>query len=261
MTGSDDMNKRVLQHVVLSCSLFLMFVFCASLWLEKYVPIHDKNTRTVASVEDQKIMYLTFDDGPSKHTQAVLDILDRYHIKATFFVTGENPDYYDMIYETFKRGNAIGVHTFSHNYEKIYASKQAYLKDMDEMNALIKKQIGHRVNIVRFPGGSSNTVSRNYHNGIMSELSKTIVDKGYQYYDWNASNGDGNSNMDSNTLVSTAMREIGVQNIVMLLMHDGTGNEATIQALPQIIESLQAKGYEFRVIDNATPVFHHHISN
>lgn len=260
IAGCDNMNKKVWRDVSISCVLFLLFVFALSWWMQKYVPIQE-STESVANIEDKKVVYLTFDDGPSLHTKEVLDILDTYKVKATFFVTGENPDYYDMIFEEFKRGNAIGIHTFSHDYGKIYASEKAYLEDMDKMNALIKKQIGHRVTVMRFPGGASNTVSRNYQSGIMTSLVKAINDRGYQYYDWNASNGDGDCYKDSSTLVETAIREIGEQTNVMLLMHDGSGNKATVEALPQIIEALQQRGYEFRIIDSSTPVFHHHIAN
>lgn len=254
------MDKRVVRSVSISCGVFILLVFLASMWLRTYLPSND-STQTMADVQDKKVIYLTFDDGPSKNTQKVLDILDKYKVKATFFVTGENPEYADMIYEAFHRGNGIGIHTFSHDYAQIYASEEAYLEDMNKMNALIKKQIGHRVNIMRFPGGASNTVSRNYRSGIMTTLSKTLMQKGYQYYDWNASNGDGDCYQDSSSLITTAIREAGEQNNVMMLMHDGSGNDATVEALPRIIETLQAKGYEFRVIDNATPVFHHHIAN
>ena len=254
------MDKKLWRDVTISCTLFVLFVFVLSWWMQSYVPLQE-NVQRVSKSEDSKVVYLTFDDGPSENTKAVLDILDANKVKATFFVTNENAEYSDMIFEAFQRGNGIGIHTYSHDYGTIYASEEAYIKDMDAMNALIKKQIGHRVTIMRFPGGSSNTVSRNYKQGIMTSLSNMILDRGYQYYDWNASNGDGNANLSSDTLVETALREIGEQNTIMMLMHDGAGNKATVEALPAIITALKEKGYVFKTIDASTPMFHHTIAN
>lgn len=230
-------------------------------WAQTYVPMKEEST-AVAKNEDKKTMYLTFDDGPSKNTQKVLDILDEYHVKATFFVTGSNPKYYDEIKKAYDKGHGIAIHTFSHDYKKIYSSEDAYFKDVEKMNALIKKQIGHTVKALRFPGGSSNTVSRKYQNKIMSVLTESVLSKGYQYYDWNASNGDGNCYANSSALISTAKKEVRGKNEIMMLMHDGTGNHATVEALPAILKDLIDQGYEFKIIDDTTSeVFHHHIAN
>lgn len=256
-------SKKVCIHVILCCSVFLTLVYGASLWMKHSFTEPKKSIAAIANKEEQKVVYLTFDDGPSKNTQAVLDILQSYHVKATFFVTGENSSFEDMIAKEYKEGNGIGIHTFSHNYGEIYASKEAYIEDMNKMNTIIEKQIGHRVNIMRFPGGSSNTISRKYKNGIMKTLSQVLIAKGYQYYDWNASNGDGNCYKTKQELIDTAKKEVGKQNSVMMLLHDGTGNKATVEALPSIIETLQKEGYKFKTIqtDTDTPVFHHHIAN
>ena len=119
-----------------------------------------KQSQSVMKTESDKVMYLTFDDGPSQNTEKILDILDKYQIKATFFVTAEHPSYLDMIQEAHARGHMIGVHTYSHNYEEIYQSSDAYFNDLEKMNDIIESQIGHRVKIMRFPGGSSNTISK-----------------------------------------------------------------------------------------------------
>lgn len=255
------MKKETIRDVMISCASFLFLVFLASLWAHTNLPINEEDTISVAKTVEKKTIYLTFDDGPSKHTKEILDILDTYSVKATFFVTGENPDYYDLIKEASSRGHVIGMHTFSHNYAKIYASETAYFEDLDKINALIEQQIGRKVTLLRFPGGTSNTVSRKYQGGIMSALSKDVLEKGYQYFDWNASNGDGNSYVGSSSLVNQALREVKDKHDVMMLMHDGTGNKATVEALPSILENLQKQGYEFKVIDEFTPVFHHTIAN
>ena len=165
--------------------------------------------------EGKKIMYLTFDDGPSQNTQAVLDILEEYDAKATFFVTAEFSDYLHLIRAEKEAGHAIGVHTYSQRYAQ----------------------------------------------GNMSQLAEEAEQKQYAYYDWNATNGDGDTSLSAQQLVEQAKREIGEQPVVMLLMHDGAGNEASVKALPQILSYIRDQGYEFRVIDELTPVFHHHINN
>lgn len=209
----------------------------------------------------QKVMYLTFDDGPSQHTRQVLDILDDYQAKATFFVTNEFPDYAPLMKEAIARGHVIGVHTYSHDYAAIYQSTEAYFADIERMQEVIREQTGSTTKILRFPGGTSNTVSARYCKGIMHVLSEEVSAQGYSYYDWNATNGDGDPALSPSELVAQAKREIGSQDVVMLLMHDGAGNQATVEALPDILRYCQEQGYEFRVIDETTPQFHHHINN
>ena len=140
---------------------------------------------------DEKVVYLTLDDGPSKNTQAVLDILDKYNAKATFFVTGAMPEYKDMIKKAYDKGHTIGMHTYSHDYAKVYASVDAYFQDLDQIGQLVKEEIGYVPCFIRFPGGSSNTISASYTKGIMTTLTQEVQARGYQYYDWNGSSGDG----------------------------------------------------------------------
>lgn len=251
------MDKKTTQKVLMVSGCFLLFVAGMAFVLKRMNPRDEMATAQT----QEKIVYLTFDDGPSKNTQPILDILDQYQVKATFFVTGIQPDYTSMIKEEANRGHAIGIHTFSHEYKEIYASKEAYFKDIDKANQMIKQQIGTTTPLLRFPGGASNTVSRKFCQGIMSLLSKEVQSRGYQYYDWNAENGDGNSHLDADTLVNKASKEVKGKDSVMMLMHDGGGNDATVQALPRILEALKKQGYQFRVIDATTPVFHHHIAN
>lgn len=208
-----------------------------------------------------KTVYLTFDDGPSENTQAVLDILDKYGIKATFFVTGINPDYLSMIEKCYKRGHTIGLHTYSHQYDQVYASVDAYWNDLNRIGSVVEKQIGYVPCFIRFPGGSSNTVSADYTKGIMSELAEEVVDAGYQYFDWDASCGDGATHTaDELVEASKADTAYGYQSIVFL-MHDGAQKETTVEALPRIIEYFKSEGYEFAPIDRSTCVPHHGIGN
>jgi peptidoglycan/xylan/chitin deacetylase (PgdA/CDA1 family) len=209
-----------------------------------------------------KTLYLTFDDGPSKNTQAVLDVLDSYGIKATFFVTGIDADYADMIKVAHDKGNTIGLHTYSHDYASVYASVDAYFADLDAIGQLVKEQIGYVPCFIRFPGGSSNAISANYTRGIMSTLSDAVQARGYQYYDWDASCGDGSVHTADETeyFATEGCGAVGMQNVIMLL-HDSAAKDTTVAALPKIIEYWRAQGYEFAAIDRDTRYAHHGIGN
>jgi len=207
----------------------------------------------------RKVVYLTIDDGPSKNTQAVLDILDKYGCKATFFVTGIDPDHAYQIAEEYRRGHTVGMHTYTHDYAQVYASRDAYFADLDAIAAVVREQIGYVPCFVRFPGGSSNQISANYTTGIMSALVQDVQDAGYQYYDWNASTGDG-SDHTADELFAYACEFDDLENVV-LLCHDSSTKQTTVEALPRIIEHYQALGYTFEAIDRTTFVPHHGVSN
>lgn len=206
----------------------------------------------------EKVVYLTLDDGPSPNTQPVLDILDRYHVKATFFVTNGMPQYSYMIKEAYDRGHTIGLHTYSHDYAAVYASQDAYFKDLEAIGEVVKEQIGYVPCFIRFPGGSSNTVSKKYTPGIMTALAQEVHNRGYQYYDWNASSGDGGV-LTTEELVNNAISF--KENNIILLSHDSAAKQTTVEALPRIIEHFQSLGYEFRALDRNTYVPHHGINN
>ena len=207
---------------------------------------------------DEKIVYLTFDDGPSENTQKVLDILDQYDAKATFFITGQKPEYRPMIKKAYDAGHTIGLHSFCHDYEIVYSSEEAYLKDLEEVGEIAKEQIGFVPCFIRFPGGSSNTVSRNYMEGIMSVLVPKVLELGYQYYDWNVSSGDGGT---ATTEEIIAQSETDKYHQVMLLFHDAATKETTIEALPTVLEYYKNLGYSFKAIDRKSLVVHHQVNN
>ena len=207
----------------------------------------------------RKTVYLTIDDGPSARTQEVLDILDRYNCKATFFVVGHNPEYYHMIKEAYDRGHTIGLHTYSHDYAYVYSSVSAYFDDLSEIGSVVEDQIGYVPCFIRFPGGASNSISAKYCPGIMSALVGEVQARGYQYYDWNMSVGDGSEHTADET-VGYATEPTELTNI-MLLCHDSTHKQATVEALPRIIEHYQALGYSFEAIDRDSFVAHHGVSN
>lgn len=211
------------------------------------------------TVANSKVVYLTFDDGPSKFTPDVLKILDNYNCKATFFVTGMNSSYRKYIKEAHDQGHTIGLHTYSHNYSKVYASTDAYFEDLNKIGNLVKEYLGYFPKYIRFPGGSSNAISKKYSAGIMTKLTKMVTDKGFKFYDWNAENGDGFSNVSKTEMLKRATSSSANQ--IMILMHDANGKQTTVDILPQVIEYYQNRGYVFKAIDDSSIVPHQRVNN
>ena len=207
----------------------------------------------------EKVIYLTFDDGPSPCTPQVLDILDRYGVNATFFITAQRPDCFEYIKDAYDRGNTIGLHSYSHEYEQVYASEAAFFEDLEAIGRLAEEKIGYVPALIRFPGGSSNETSKLYTEGIMSALAPKVNEMGYQYWDWNAVTGDGAEDVTAEDEVKNALSFD--QNTIVLLLHDGETKENTVTALPEIIEGFKNQGYTFKVLDRNATVVHHAIMN
>ena len=206
-----------------------------------------------------KVIYLTFDDGPGQYTEKLLNILDEYNVKVTFFVTNQYPKYRDLIGEAYRRGHTVAIHTYTHDYSKIYKSKDAYYEDLNKMQEIIVEQTGSPTNLFRFPGGSSNTVSRSYCDGIMTKLSKDLQDDGYHYFDWNVSSGDAGETTQTSKVVENVINGCSQHNISVVLQHDIKG--FSVDAVKEIIEWGLTNGYQFRGLDENSPTAHHGINN
>jgi len=206
-----------------------------------------------------KVVYLTFDDGPGPYTQELLDVLDRYNVKATFFVTNGKPDYQNLIAEEASRGHTVAIHSASHDYSRIYQSVDAYFDDLNEMNNIIFTQTGKYADIIRFPGGSSNTVSRSYCEGIMSQLVCAVEAKGFRYCDWNVSSGDAGSANTASQVICNVINGIKGRNISIVLQHDI--KKFSVDAVEEIIQWGLSEGYTFLPITSTTPMSHHGINN
>ena len=206
-----------------------------------------------------RVIYLTFDDGPSQYTGELLDILSRYNVKATFFVTGRNTNYSYYIREAYDRGHSIALHTYSHNYSSVYSSVDAYFDDLNAINEVVKNQTGSYSNLIRFPGGSSNTVSR-ITPGIMTQLSRMVEEKGYRYFDWNVSSGDASGTiMSSDVYASNIINGLGNGSYYVVLQHDTNIN--SIRAVSSVIEYGLSHGYSFKSLSMDSPTVHHRIAN
>ena len=141
-----------------------------------------------------KKVYLTFDDGPSIYTKDILDVLKRYNVKATFFVTGMNSEQYDYYQKILDDGHSLGIHTYSHVYNDIYKSLDSFVEDFDKMRNLIYEKTGEEITLYRFPGGSGNNV---VSPTVRKEIFAWLEEEGIQYYDWNVSSGDAEKQVPS----------------------------------------------------------------
>jgi len=199
-----------------------------------------------------KVVYLTFDDGPGPYTARLLDILDRYNVKATFFVTNQFPSYQDMIGETHRRGHTIALHTYSHNYANIYSSEDAYYNDLASINDIVVAQTGVTPTIVRFPGGTNNTVSRKYCSGIMSTLAETLSYHGYLYCDWNVSSADAGGATTAEQVAANVISGIQNHSVSNVLQHDI--KKFSVEAVNDIIFWGLEHGYTFLPLDSTSPM-------
>lgn len=193
-------------------------------------------------------IYLTFDDGPGGYTENILNTLDKYGVKATFFVTNQFPKYQNLIKEEYNRGHLIAIHTYSHKYKTMYSSVDAYLDDFNRMFDIVVAQTGVEPKYFRFPGGTSNRVS----NVKMSELARIMTEKGFTYYDWDVDSGDSHGKKATKEyIINMIKKQITGNGEYIVLMHDMQKN--TMLALPEILEYGLSNGYTFKVIDDNTP--------
>lgn len=205
--------------------------------------------------EGRKV-YLTFDDGPSCYTDEILDILEQYDVKATFFVVGKTDEESLKLYQRIAdEGHTLGIHSYSHRYHDIYESVDAYAQDLRKLQELLYDTTGIWSRYTRFPGGSSNKVS----TVDMHKLAQYLKDQGIEYYDWNISSGDAATGYTSaQTIVDNVMKDIEKHDNAIVLMHDAADKKTTVEALPVIIERiLDLPDTRILAIDDETvPVQH-----
>lgn len=189
-------------------------------------------------ISAQHKVYLTFDDGPSVYTEDILDILDRYELKATFFVVGKETDSAKAsLKEIVERGHTLGMHSYSHKYSEIYSSVEAFGSDFARIQGYLEEVTGVKSVVYRFPGGSSNEVSRL----PMEDFADYLEEQGAVFFDWNISSGDGGSTLLTvERLVKNVTAGIGDMGTSVILLHDSGDKRTTVEALPIIIENILA---------------------
>lgn len=215
----------------------------------------DAQSKNIIANKEKKILYLTFDDGPSiVVTNKILDILKEENIKATFFVVGNKIEgREDILKRINAEGHTIGLHTYTHKYRQIYSSENIFIEEMDKTSEEIKKVINIEPKAIRFPSGSKKHLS--------PCLLEKLHEHNYKIYDWNLCLSDG---IDYNTSATKLYKEATGKcinpNRIFLLAHCDQPNKNTCDALPNIIKYYKDLGYEFQAITNDTPEYYFRVS-
>jgi len=208
------------------------------------------------------VIYLTFDDGPtSSSTPKILDILAEKGVHATFFVINFDEEKEALIKREHEEGHTVAIHGYSHTYSSIYQSVDTYMNNITKLQDRIYDTIGIRPTVTRFPGGSSNTVSRHYCTKIMTTLAYEMVARGYTYFDWNVDSDDAGSAKSSSDVYRNVTNGLSKNKANVVLMHDFADNTKTINALADIIDYGLENGYTFEVITPDTPMVTHTTNN
>ena len=202
-----------------------------------------------------KVIYLTFDDGPSVYTNKLLNVLKQYDVKATFFLVQKSN--MSITSRMVAEGHSVGIHSVSHDYDKIYASEEAFFADLYGMQKIIRDTTGVTTYLMRFPGGSSNKVS-SFNPGIMTRLVKLVEAEGFRYFDWNVGSSD-TSNLTSEQIAQNVISGIKRTSKAVVLQHDIY--ERSVNAVEQIILWGLENGYTFAALDYASPTAHHGVNN
>lgn len=202
--------------------------------------------------ENQKVIYLTFDDGPAaKITENTLDILKKENVPATFFLIGEQiKGQENLIKRMYCEGHSLGLHSMTHKKGNLYCSNEQFLKEMLDTQKLIDCVVGIKPVILRFPFGCNN----NYYK-INNSIIELLHENNLKIYDWNVDSGDGANHCAApSTFIKNSKSD---KDRVILLMHCGYMNKNSVKALPQVIKYYKDNGYEFKAIDSDTPEEYH----
>ena len=217
---------------------------------EPYPYLYAKGNVTEQELPE-KVVFLTFDDGPSRNTVKILDTLKQYNATATFFLIGENltENGTEIAKRALEEGHMLGMHTETHEYDKIYRSVEAFLADYDKLAARFVDEFGECPAVFRFPGGSYSA----YINPIKKELKEEMERRGFLCYDWNVSGEDSVGTPTAASIKKNIFDTIEVQNQPIILLHDSPCSNLTAEVLPDILEKLVAEGYEFRTLQYREP--------
>ncbi|MEG0912743.1 MAG: polysaccharide deacetylase family protein [Oscillospiraceae bacterium] len=216
----------------------------------------------VPAIAGQKTVYLTFDDGPSKVTEGLLDVLAKHDVKATFFVTAQSPDSFESIRRADAEGHLIALHTYTHEFADIYKNSDAFWDDIGKLNDVVYELTGKHSSYLRFPGGSSNSVGRKYGgDNLMRELAGECEERGITYYDWNVDTKDAlGGKKPASLIASNAIKGVQNKSNAIVLMHDASYNSTVAEATDLIISELKNEGYVFDTLDHLSEPVHHNLT-
>lgn len=202
-------------------------------------------------------VYLTFDDGPTVYTDKLLDVLDKYDVKVTFFVVYGNR--VEQLQRMDADGHTIGIHSNTHEYHEIYSSVDNFLKDFDAISDKVEAAVGYRPTILRFPGGSSNTVSRRYCRGVMTALTQKVKEMGLRYFDWNGDSRDVAEAKTAAEVYSNVAYGMYYNKDCIMLQHDIIG--FSVNAVEDIVKWGLLNGYTFAPLTMDSPVCEFKVAN
>ena len=235
-------------------AVFLLFMFISVI---SYVCFSQKgelaNEVSGKESDEEKVVYLTFDDGPSKNTEKILDILKKNDVRATFFLIGNqvNDNTSDVVKRMIKEGHQIGVHTYSHDAKKIYKDDKAYYNDILKAERVIIENTGVVPLVYRFPWGSNNCYVMKFRNKVIKRLKKI----GLEFCDWNVSGEDSVGSPTVQSIIKNIKNGYNRYNEPVVLLHDSASNKATVEALPRIIKMYREAGYSFGTVSERSRIY------
>ncbi len=251
--------KRKMKGIILE-GLFIVLVLVAGTLVDGRAQVVEVTAPTYASLKaptrrvaeplkGEKICYLTFDDGPSSNTEAILDILKEYDAKATFFVIGNEltEETKEILTRMKEEGHSIGLHANNHSYQQFYASTESLLTDYEQLFTTLKNEYGIETALFRFPGGSACTYLRPNRQTCLEELRQ----RGFSCFDWQISGEDAVGSPTVGSILKSIFPKVYDYDTPIILLHDGRGRTKTVEALPEILKELQEKGYRCSALENA----------
>lgn len=206
-----------------------------------------KNAESEKGESDtQKVAYLTFDDGPSKLTEEYLKILKEEQVRATFFLIGQQVegDLVDVVKQEIKEGHEVGIHTYCHRAEEIYASGESYCMDLQKTKTCLEKKLNISPKLFRFPWGSANAYVKSYKESVIEQMKEEGID----YADWNVSGEDSVGCPSTDTILANVRKDYTKYNDPVILLHDSATCKATLNSLRPIIRELKDNGYTFATL-------------
>ena len=218
----------------------------------RYIP----TARLLSSVKHEnseaakkKVVYLTFDDGPSEVTPIILDVLKDKKVKASFFLVGSeiSKEREEIVRRTVKEGHSVGVHAYNHSANHLYCSKKNFLDDFNKAKSRIEEVTGKKVLVHRFPWGSNGK----YVNWIFKDVHSELKKMNIRSYDWNCSGDDAINNVTEESIIRNVRKNLGKHKYTVILLHDYCGAKKTAKVLGKIIDMLKEKGYRFENLDHA----------
>lgn len=268
MRTMEKNRKRELSLIYLTAALLVVAVVSlagkatvtatatATVQPEPYPRLYACESNAQPSLEN-KVAYFTFDDGPSRNTAAILDVLEKQQANATFFVTAQNADApytEEALCRMVGNGHTVGLHSYSHEFDCVYRSVDTYLADLDQLNTWLYTVTGAYPQILRFPGGSASMHAR---PETMQAIITEVKRRGYRYYDWHVVSGDdGSPARDAHQLAETIVAGALERDAAVILMHDGAAATTGAQALDLAIDRLREEGYCFEALTGAVQEVH-----